>query len=74
MAKDRTRHVSAHAKAPCEWAKLNGWKVSRTKGDHLRLVKPGCHVVFSAATPSCPHATRKAIKQCEINEKQGATQ
>lgn len=52
------------------YATSNNWKVSRTRGGHIRLTKPGCAAVFTSCTPSDSHrASLNAIAQLRRAER-----
>lgn len=35
-----------------DFAKANGWTVSRTRGGHIRFTKPGLGSIYTSSTPS----------------------
>lgn len=46
------------------WAEAHGWEVSRCANCHLRLTHHCIKtVVFSSATPRCPHVEKNTISQ-----------
>lgn len=52
------------------YATSHDWQVSRTRGGHIRLTKPGCATVFTSCTPSdSQRATLNAISQLRRAER-----
>ncbi|MCC5902682.1 MAG: type II toxin-antitoxin system HicA family toxin [Halomonas sp.] len=53
------------------YATSNDWQVSRTRGGHIRLTKPGCASVFTSCTPSdSQRAALNAIAQLRRADKE----
>lgn len=56
----RMKNINGKQKRLVEYAAARGWRVTRTRGDHIRFDKDGCQSVFTSSTPSDRRATLNA--------------
>jgi hypothetical protein len=52
-----------------DFAKANGWTVSRTRGGHIRFTKPGLGSIYTSSTPSDYRAELNAKAQLRRAER-----
>lgn len=61
-----TRGLGDQMKRVVEWAEAHGWTVGRSNNNHLRMTHPNVNrILFSSATPRCPHVYQNAIHEMQ---------
>ena len=48
-------------KRVARYAVTHGWNVERTRGGHVRFIKPGCPPVFTGFSPSDARAEKNVL-------------
>lgn len=66
------RGISSELRKVVEFAESLGFTVERTKGLHLKLLKPGRPVVFTSGTPGDNRAIKNIIAQLKRVEREHA--
>ncbi|MGQ7245167.1 type II toxin-antitoxin system HicA family toxin [Salinicola sp. V024] len=52
------------------YAVTHGWIVERTRGGHVRFIKPGCPPVFTGFSPSDARAEKNVLARLRRMERQ----
>lgn len=52
------------------YAQDHGWNVKRTRGGHVRFIKPGCPPVFTGFSPSDVRAEKNVLARLRRVQRQ----
>lgn len=63
MASPKRMGASGEIAKVLDYAKANGWEISFTRSNHLKLKKKGVRPVFCSYTPSCPRSWLNVIAE-----------